>query len=43
MRKYRCWHKVEKRFIDLRNIDFESETIGYDSQGEFNSHETEKF
>ena len=41
--KYRVWHKVEKRFVDLRNIDFESETIGYDSQGEFNSYETEKF
>lgn len=41
--KYRCWHKIEKRFVDLRNIDFESETIGYDSQGEFNRYETEKF
>lgn len=41
--KYRVWHKIEKRFVDLRNIDFESETIGYDSQGEFNSYETEKF
>lgn len=41
--KPRCWHKIEKRFVDLRNIDFETETIGYDSQGELNRYETEKF
>ncbi len=41
--KPRCWHKIEKRFVDLRNIDFETETIGYDSQGEFNRYESEKF
>jgi len=22
---YRVWHKIEKRFIDLRSIDFEQE------------------
>jgi hypothetical protein len=27
---YRVWHKIEKRFVDLRNIDFEQESIGYD-------------
>jgi uncharacterized phage protein (TIGR01671 family) len=41
--KYRCWHKIEKRFVDLRYIDFENETIGYDSQGEFNRYEKERF
>lgn len=41
--KFRCWHKIEKRFVDLQNIDFETETIGYDSQGEWNRYETEKF
>lgn len=41
--KVRCWHKIEKRFIEVRNIDFEAETVGYDSQGEPDKYETEKF
>lgn len=41
--KFRCWHKIEKRFIEVRNIDFEAETVGYDSQGEPDKYETEKF
>lgn len=41
--KYRVWHKIEKRFVELRNINFENNTIGYDSSGEFNKTESESF
>jgi uncharacterized phage protein (TIGR01671 family) len=37
--KFRAWHLTEKRFIDVRNIDFEYDKIGYDSHGEFNYSE----
>ena len=40
---YRVWHKIEKRFVDLRNIDFELESIGYDCQGEANYYDVAKF
>ena len=41
--KYRVWHRIEKRFVDLRNIDFASEKIGYDRDREFNYWEVEPF
>ena len=40
---YRVWHKIEKRFVDLRSIDFELENIGYDCQGEANYYDVAKF
>lgn len=40
---YRVWHKIEKRFVDLRNIDFEKESIGYDCCGEANYYDVAKF
>jgi uncharacterized phage protein (TIGR01671 family) len=40
---YRVWHKIEKRFVELRTIDFVAENIGYDSEGEFNYWEIEPF
>ena len=40
---YRVWHKIEKRFVDLRSIDFELESIGYDCQGEANYYDVAKF
>ena len=40
---YRVWHKIEKRFIDLRSIDFEQDSIGYDCQGEANYYDVAKF
>jgi uncharacterized phage protein (TIGR01671 family) len=40
---YRVWHKIEKRFVDLRNIDFEQDSIGYDCQGEANYYDVAKF
>jgi len=40
---YRVWHKIEKRFVDLRDIDFESEKIGYDCQGEAHYYDVAKF
>jgi uncharacterized phage protein (TIGR01671 family) len=40
---YRVWHKIEKRFVDLRNIDFEQESIGYDCQGEAHYYDVAKF
>lgn len=40
---YRVWHKIEKRFVDLRTIDFEKESIGYDCQGEANYYDVAKF
>lgn len=40
---YRVWHKIEKRYIDLRSIDFEKENIGYDCQGEANYYDVAKF
>ena len=40
---YRVWHKIEKRFVDLRSIDFESEKIGYDCQGEAHYYDVAKF
>ena len=40
---YRVWHKIEKRFVDLRNIDFEQESIGYDCYREANYYDVAKF
>ena len=40
---YRVWHKIEKRFVDLRSIDFELDSIGYDCQGEANYYDVAKF
>jgi hypothetical protein len=40
---YRVWHKIEKRFVDLRSIDFVFENIGYDRDREFNYWEIESF
>ena len=40
---YRVWHKVEKRFIELRTIDFVFETIGYDKAVWFNYWESQSF
>lgn len=41
--KFRAWHKIEKRFVDLRDINFESDTIGYDCKGEANYYDVAKF
>ena len=40
---YRVWHKIEKRFIDLRTIDFELDSIGYDCYREANYYDVAKF
>jgi uncharacterized phage protein (TIGR01671 family) len=40
---YRVWHKMEKRFVDLRNIDFELEKIGYDAYREAHYYDVAKF
>jgi len=40
---YRVWHKIEKRFVDLRSIDFELEKIGYDAYREANYYDVAKF
>ena len=40
---FRVWHKIEKRFVDLRSINFEDETIGYDAFGEANLYDVAKF
>jgi hypothetical protein len=40
---YRVWHKIEKRFVDLRSIDFELDNIGYDCQGEAHYYDVAKF
>ena len=40
---YRVWHKIEKRFVDLRSIDFELDNIGYDCHGEANYYDGAKF
>jgi uncharacterized phage protein (TIGR01671 family) len=40
---YRVWHKIEKRFIDLRDINFEQESIGYDCYREANYYDVAKF
>jgi uncharacterized phage protein (TIGR01671 family) len=40
---YRVWHKVEKRFIELRTIDFVFKTIGYDKAVWFNYWESQSF
>lgn len=34
---------MEKRFVDLRSIDFELDNIGYDCQGEANYYDVAKF
>jgi len=41
--KYRVWHKIEKRFVDLRSIDFEKEDIGYDACREGNYYDIASF
>jgi uncharacterized phage protein (TIGR01671 family) len=40
---YRVWHKIEKRFVDWRSIDFELDNIGYDCQGEAHYYDGAKF
>ena len=40
---YRVWHKIEKRFVELRSIDFEKESIGYDCYREANYYDVAKF
>jgi uncharacterized phage protein (TIGR01671 family) len=40
---YRVWHKMEKRFVDLRSIDFEFEKIGYDAYREAHYYDVAKF
>jgi uncharacterized phage protein (TIGR01671 family) len=40
---YRVWHKIEKRFVDLRAIDFEKETIDHDAYREANYYDGAKF
>jgi uncharacterized phage protein (TIGR01671 family) len=40
---YRVWHKIEKRFVDLRTIDFEKENIGYDAYREAHYYDVAKF
>jgi uncharacterized phage protein (TIGR01671 family) len=40
---YRVWHKIEKRFVDLRTIDFELDSIGYDCYREANYYDVAKF
>ncbi len=40
---YRVWHKIEKRFVDLRSIDFELDNIGYDAYREANYYDVAKF
>jgi uncharacterized phage protein (TIGR01671 family) len=40
---YRVWHKIEKRFVDLRTIDFELDSIGYDCYREVNYYDVAKF
>ena len=40
---YRVWHKIEKRFVDLRSIDFELDSIGYDCYREANYYDVAKF
>ena len=34
---------MEKRFVDLRSIDFELDNIGYDCQGEAHYYDVAKF
>lgn len=40
---YRVWHKIEKRYVDLRSIDFEKEDIGYDAYREANYYDVASF
>lgn len=40
---YRVWHKIEKRFLDLRSIDFEFEKISYDAYREAHYYDVAKF
>ena len=40
---YRVWHKIEKRFVDLRAIDFEKETIDHDAYREAHYYDGAKF
>jgi len=40
---YRVWHKIEKRYVDLRSIDFEKENIGYDAYREGNYYDIASF
>lgn len=40
---YRVWHKIEKRFVDLRTIDFELEQIGYDCLREARYYDSSSF
>jgi uncharacterized phage protein (TIGR01671 family) len=40
---YRVWHKIERRFVDLRSIDFEKEDIGYDAYREGNHYDIASF
>jgi uncharacterized phage protein (TIGR01671 family) len=40
---YRVWHKIEKRFVELRSIDFEKKNIGYDAFREANYEDISSF
>lgn len=40
---YRVWHKIEKRYVDLRSIDFEKNNIGYDAYREGNYYDIASF
>jgi uncharacterized phage protein (TIGR01671 family) len=40
---YRVWHKIEKRFVELRSIDFEKKNIGYDAFREVNYYDISPF
>lgn len=41
--KFRCWHKIEKRFVGLRAINFVDNYVSYDCQGECNYDDITKF
>ena len=41
--KFRAWHKIEKRFVCLRGINFVDDCISYDCQGECNYNDIADF
>lgn len=40
---YRVWHKIEKRFVELRTINFEKQDISYDAYREANYEDISSF
>jgi uncharacterized phage protein (TIGR01671 family) len=40
---YRVWHKIEKRFVELRTINFEKQDISYDAFREANYEDISSF